>query len=66
MMLVLPRPDVDAAARGSDRSQSMDVRRASSDQAPGEETVQVNDRYSGGGPPPEPAQSEHGQHQTGG
>jgi hypothetical protein len=44
----------------------MDVRHATSDQAPGEETVQVNDRYSGGGPPPEPAQSEHGQHQTGG
>lgn len=33
---------------------------------PGEEMVQVNDRYRGGGPPPEPAQSEHGQNQTGG
>jgi hypothetical protein len=42
------------------------IKHVSSDQAPGEETVQVNDQYSGGGPPPEPAQSEHGQHQTGG
>jgi hypothetical protein len=61
-----PTADVDAARRGSDWSQSMVVRQATSDQAPGEETVQVNDQYSGGGPPPEPAQSEHGQHQTGG
>ena len=38
---------------------------ASSDQAPGEETVQVNDRYVGGGPPPD-LDSEHDQHQTGG
>ena len=37
-----------------------------SDQAPGEGVVQVNDQYSGGGPPPELEQSEHGQHQTGG
>ena len=44
----------------------MDVRPATSDQAPGEESVQVNDQYSGGGPPPEPPQSENGQHQTGG
>jgi hypothetical protein len=44
----------------------IDAKRVNSDQAPGEETVQVNDRYSGGGPPPEPAQSEIGQHQTGG
>jgi hypothetical protein len=44
----------------------MDVRLATSDQAPGEESVQVNDRYSGGGPPLESAQSENGQHQTGG
>jgi hypothetical protein len=61
-----PRSNVNAAAGGSDWSQSRDVSHATSDQAPGEETVQVNDRYSGGGPPPEPAQSEHGQHQTGG
>jgi hypothetical protein len=61
-----PTPDVDAARRGSDWSHSIGVRQATSDQAPGEETVQVNDQYSGGGPPPEPAQSEHGQHQTGG
>jgi len=60
------RADIDADGRGGDSSQSMDVKRATSDQAPGEETVQVSDRYSGGGPPPEPAQSEHGQHQTGG
>jgi hypothetical protein len=44
----------------------IDVKPVTSDQAPGEETVQVNDQYSGGGPPPEPAQSEIGQHQTGG
>jgi hypothetical protein len=39
-----------------------------SDQAPGEETVQVNDPYVGGDPLPqeeEPSQSED-QHQTGG
>ncbi len=38
----------------------------SSDQAPGEETVQVNDKYTGGGPPPPLDPSEHYQHQTGG
>ena len=39
----------------------------SSDQAPGEETVQVNDQYSGGRPAPdkEPSQ-ESEQHPTGG
>jgi hypothetical protein len=37
-----------------------------SDQAPGEEVVQVNDRYAGGGPPPELERSEHDQHPTGG
>ena len=41
------------------------VARATSDQAPGEDTVQVNDQYVGGGPPPE-LDSEHDQHQTGG
>ncbi len=39
---------------------------ATSDQAPGEETVQVNDKYVGGGPPPEKDPAEHIQHQTGG
>lgn len=38
----------------------------SSDQASGEETVQVNDKYTGGGPPPAVDPSEHFQHQTGG
>jgi hypothetical protein len=42
------------------------LRQATSDQAPGEDVVQVNNRYAGGGPPPELEQSEHGQHQTGG
>jgi hypothetical protein len=39
----------------------------SSDQAPGEEVVQVNDQYTGGGPPPEaePAPEDE-QHPTGG
>ena len=37
-----------------------------SDQAPGEETVQVNDQYVGGGAPPAKKPSEHDQHQTGG
>jgi hypothetical protein len=37
-----------------------------SDQAPGEEVVQVNDQYSGGGPAPEVEPSEHAQHPTGG
>ena len=41
------------------------VAHSSSDQAPGEETVQVNDQYAGGGPPPD-SDSEHDQHQTGG
>ncbi|HKB33701.1 MAG TPA: GNAT family N-acetyltransferase [Candidatus Dormibacteraeota bacterium] len=37
-----------------------------SDQAPGEETVQVNDQYKGGGPAASPGPREHAQHQTGG
>jgi hypothetical protein len=37
-----------------------------SDQAPGEEVVQVNDQYAGGGPPPDVEPSEHAQHPTGG
>ena len=37
-----------------------------SDQAPGEEVVQVNDRYRGGEPPPNMKQEEQAQHQTGG
>jgi hypothetical protein len=37
-----------------------------SDQAPGEETVQVNDQYKGGGQPPAAGPREHAQHQTGG
>jgi len=38
----------------------------SSDQAPGEEVVQVNDMYKGGGPAPDMTQEEQAQHQTGG
>ena len=39
-------------------------KQATSDQAPGEDVVQVNDQYAGGKPPlPD---SEHDQHQTGG
>jgi len=38
-----------------------------SGQAPGEEAVQVNDRYQGGGPPPDAEPSvEEEQHPTGG
>jgi hypothetical protein len=37
-----------------------------SDQAPGEEVVQVNDQYVGGGPPRDVEPSEHAQHPTGG
>jgi len=38
-----------------------------SGQAPGEEVVQVNDRYQGGGPPPDADPSvEEQQHPTGG
>ena len=38
-----------------------------SDQAPGEEVVQVNDQYSGGGPPPDDeARGNEAQHPTGG
>ncbi|HEV2036470.1 MAG TPA: hypothetical protein VGU71_20155 [Candidatus Dormibacteraeota bacterium] len=42
------------------------ARPKTSDQAPGEEVVQVNDQYAGGGPPPELEPSEHSQHPTGG
>jgi hypothetical protein len=38
----------------------------SSDQAPGEEVVQVNDKYKGGEPAPDMEQEEQAQHQTGG
>ena len=37
-----------------------------SDQAPGEEVVQVNDQYVGGGAAPDAKPSEHEQHSTGG
>lgn len=38
-----------------------------SDQREGEEVVQVNDAYDGGGPPPrEPAPNQDEQHPTGG
>jgi hypothetical protein len=37
-----------------------------SDQAPGEEVVQVNDQYRGGEPAPDMEQEEQAQHQTGG
>jgi hypothetical protein len=38
-----------------------------SDQPPGEETVQVNDAYAGGGPPPgDESQLNDAQHPTGG
>ncbi len=42
------------------------ARPPSSDQAPGEEVVQVNDQYRGGQPPPDMQQEEQAQHQTGG
>jgi hypothetical protein len=38
----------------------------SSDQAPGEEAVQVNDQYRRGEAPPDMTQEEQAQHQTGG
>ena len=38
----------------------------SSDQAPGEEVVQVNDQYKGDEPAPDMEQEEQAQHQTGG
>ena len=38
----------------------------SSDQAPGEEVVQVNDQYRGDEPAPDMEQEEQAQHQTGG
>jgi len=39
-------------------------KQATSDQAPGEDVIQVNDQYAGGKPRLE--DSEHDQHQTGG
>ena len=45
----------------------VDHDKPSSDQAPGEEVVQVNDAYRGGGPPPEDeAHQDDEQHPTGG
>ncbi len=38
----------------------------SSDQAPGEEVVQVNDSYKRDAPAPDMTQEEQAQHQTGG
>jgi hypothetical protein len=38
----------------------------SSDQAPGEEVVQVNDQYKRGAAAPDLTQEEQAQHQTGG
>lgn len=38
----------------------------SSDQAPGEEVVQVNDQYKREQPAPDMTQEEQAQHQTGG
>jgi hypothetical protein len=38
----------------------------SSDQAPGEEVVQVNDKYVGGGPPPSKLPVDDDKHLTGG
>jgi hypothetical protein len=52
-----------AAAR---RRQPVHKQPLKSDQAPGEETVQVNDRYVGGSAPPSLKPSESDQHQTGG
>lgn len=37
-----------------------------SDQAPGEDVAQVNDKYRGGGPPPSKYPLEDDQHHTGG
>ena len=37
-----------------------------SDQAPGEEVVQVNDKYVGGGPPPSKLPIDDDKHLTGG
>ena len=42
------------------------VKPQASDQAPGEAVVQVNDRYQGGGPPPDVEPKRDAQHQTGG
>jgi hypothetical protein len=52
--------------RHQPRALATSKRAVTSDQAPGEETVQVNDKYVGGGPPPSHSSSEHDQHQTGG
>ena len=41
-------------------------RAPSSDQAPGEEAVQVNDKYRGGGAPPSKYPLQDDQHHTGG
>jgi hypothetical protein len=63
-------PDLVSSA-GADVQKESPARRwrppVRSDQAPGEEVVQVNDAYAGGGPPPEQEPPSSGeQHQTGG
>jgi len=56
---------VGASERNDNRS-APTARPQTSDQAPGEDVVQVNDRYMGGSPPPDMNQEAHAQHQTGG
>ncbi|HEY1455127.1 MAG TPA: hypothetical protein VGG31_01410 [Candidatus Dormibacteraeota bacterium] len=61
------RPTSPAARRlRKPRTDPVHMKPLPSDQAPGEETVQVNDQYAGDGPPPPKKPSGDDQHQTGG
>jgi len=61
-----PRRTDKSPSQGADQTKPDGAEVARSDQAPGEETVQVNDAYSGGGPAPDPDPTLSEQHQTGG
>ena len=62
------RPNDRATARHPQKrlTEPVNHKQRSSDQAPGEEVVQVNDKYVGGGPPPSKDPQNDPQHQTGG
>ena len=61
------RTDKQASGRRHKRvTDAINRKEHRSDQAPGEEVVQVNDKYVGGGPPPSKYPLEDDQHRTGG
>lgn len=64
---LLPKSEAAVSPRDLNRIGSHPTAKPqTSDQAPGEEVVQVNDNYRGGEPAPDMKQEEQAQHQTGG